>query len=48
MIVRLSFCDLAGSERQARTNSSGLRFKEAIAINQTIMQVRLCIQAKVK
>ena len=48
MIVRLSFCDQAGSERQARTNTSGLRFKEAIAINQTIMQVRLCIQAKVK
>ena len=46
--VMLSFCDLAGSERQAKTNSSGLRFKEAVCINQTIMQVRLCIQAKVK
>ena len=44
MCNRLSFCDLAGSERQAMTQSVGIRMKEASNINTSLLQLGLCIK----
>ena len=41
---RLSFCDLAGSERYTRTKSTGDRLKEAANINTSLLTLGRCIQ----
>ena len=42
---KLCIVDLAGSERQLRTNSEGLRLKEAARINQSLMNLGRCLNA---
>lgn len=41
---RLSLCDLAGSERSAKTQSVGDRLKEAGNINTSLMTLGRCIE----
>ena len=41
----VSFVDLAGSERQLRTGNSGLRLKESVAINSSLMTLGRCLEA---
>ena len=44
-ISSLSFVDLAGSERQMRTGNEGLRLKESVAINSSLMTLGRCLEA---
>ena len=44
MNCRLSFCDLAGSERQAKTNTTGDRIKEAGNINTSLLSLGRCMK----
>lgn len=39
---KFQICDLAGSERNTRTNSSGIRQKEAGQINSSLMHLMRC------
>ncbi len=41
----VSFVDLAGSERQLRTGNAGLRLKESVAINSSLMTLGRCLEA---
>lgn len=43
-LCRLSLCDLAGSERSAKTQSVGDRLKEAGNINTSLMTLGRCIE----
>lgn len=43
--VRLSLCDLAGSERCAKTQNKGERLKEAGNINTSLLILGKCINA---
>ena len=42
---RLSFADLAGSERLHRTGNVGIRLKESVAINASLMTLGRCLEA---
>eukprot|EP00887_Chlorella_sp_A99_P004608 scaffold4.g4608.t1 len=42
---RLSFVDLAGSERAQRTGNVGVRLKESVAINSSLMTLGRCLEA---
>jgi len=44
MIGQLSFVDLAVSERNSRTNTSGERLGEAGSISNTLVTLRSCIE----
>ncbi len=44
IVDRLSFCDLAGSERQSKTQSIGMRMREASNINSSLLQLGLCVK----
>jgi kinesin family protein 20 len=44
-LFRLSFCDLAGSERYTKTQSIGDRIKEAGNINTSLLTLGRCITA---
>lgn len=44
-ISQLSLVDLAGSERSNRTQTTGVRLKEASSINNTLMSLRTCMEA---
>ena len=44
-IGRASFVDLAGSERVHRAKIAGMRLKEAVAINASLMTLGRCLQA---
>jgi hypothetical protein len=44
-VSSLSFVDLAGSERQMRTGNEGLRLKESVAINSSLMTLGRCLEA---
>lgn len=37
------FCDLAGSERQTKTNNAGFRLKEALQINKSLVVLGRCL-----
>ena len=41
----ISFVDLAGSERQPRTGNAGLRLRESVAINSSLMTLGRCLEA---
>ena len=41
----ISFVDLAGSERQLRTGNAGVRLKESVAINSSLMTLGRCLEA---
>ncbi|KFM26537.1 Kinesin-like protein KIF19 [Auxenochlorella protothecoides] len=41
----MSFVDLAGSERAQRTGNVGLRLKESVAINSSLMTLGRCLEA---
>lgn len=41
---RLSFCDLAGSERYTKTQNTGERLKEASHINTSLLTLGRCMQ----
>ncbi|QDZ17621.1 kinesin heavy-chain domain-containing protein [Chloropicon primus] len=41
----ISFIDLAGSERQTRTGNDGIRLKESVAINSSLMTLGRCLKA---
>ncbi|CAG9854289.1 unnamed protein product [Phyllotreta striolata] len=43
-VSQLSIVDLAGSERSSRTNNTGTRLKEASAINNSLMNLRTCLE----
>uniref|UniRef100_A0A1B6F0N8 Kinesin-like protein n=1 Tax=Cuerna arida TaxID=1464854 RepID=A0A1B6F0N8_9HEMI len=43
-ISQLSFVDLAGSERTSRTNTAGMRLREAGTINNSLMTLRICLE----
>ncbi|XP_017771065.1 PREDICTED: kinesin-like protein KIF23 [Nicrophorus vespilloides] len=43
-IGQLSFVDLAGSERCNRTQTTGMRLKEASSINNSLMSLRNCLE----
>ncbi len=43
-MCRLSFCDLAGSERYGKTGSMGDRIKEAGNINTSLLTLGRCIK----
>ncbi|PRW57364.1 Kinesin KIF19 [Chlorella sorokiniana] len=42
---RISFVDLAGSERAQRTGNVGVRLKESVAINSSLMTLGRCLEA---
>lgn len=42
---KISFVDLAGSERATRTGNVGIRLKEAVAINGSLMTLGRCLEA---
>ena len=42
---RLAFVDLAGSERAQRTGNVGVRLKESVAINSSLMTLGRCLEA---
>jgi hypothetical protein len=42
---RLAFVDLAGSERVQRTGNVGVRLKESVAINASLMTLGRCLEA---
>ncbi|KAK9805478.1 hypothetical protein WJX72_000545 [[Myrmecia] bisecta] len=42
---QISFVDLAGSERAARTGNVGVRLKESVAINSSLMTLGRCLEA---
>ncbi|PSC76545.1 Kinesin KIF19 [Micractinium conductrix] len=42
---RMSFVDLAGSERAQRTGNVGVRLKESVAINSSLMTLGRCLEA---
>lgn len=42
---RLAFVDLAGSERVQRTGNIGVRLKESVAINASLMTLGRCLEA---
>ncbi|KAL4528188.1 hypothetical protein Ndes2526B_g07967 [Nannochloris sp. 'desiccata'] len=42
---RMSFVDLAGSERAQRTGNVGIRLKESVAINSSLMTLGRCLEA---
>lgn len=42
-ISKISFCDLAGSERLSKTGEAGKRLKEAGNINNSLMKLGMCI-----
>ncbi|GFS29802.1 kinesin-like protein KIF20A [Trichonephila inaurata madagascariensis] len=42
-VNRISFCDLAGSERAAKSQTSGMRLKEAGYINTSLMVLGRCL-----
>ena len=42
---KISFVDLAGSERATRTGNVGVRLKEAVAINGSLMTLGRCLEA---
>ena len=44
VLRRISFCDLAGSERWGKTNSFGERLKEAGKINTSLMTLGKCLE----
>lgn len=44
-VIRLSLCDLAGSERCAKTQNKGERLKEAGNINTSLLILGKCINA---
>lgn len=44
-VSSLSFCDLAGSERGARTGNTGERLREAAKINNSLMVLNRCVTA---
>lgn len=43
-ITKFSITDLAGSERQKNSGTTGTRFNEAIKINQGLTNLKRCIQ----
>ena len=43
-LCRLSLCDLAGSERHAKTHTTGERLKEAGNINTSLLTLGRCIE----
>ncbi|GIY42826.1 kinesin-like protein KIF20A [Caerostris darwini] len=43
-VNRISFCDLAGSERAAKSKTSGMRLKEAGYINTSLMVLGRCLE----
>ncbi|XP_025836119.1 kinesin-like protein KIF23 [Agrilus planipennis] len=43
-VGQLSLVDLAGSERCSRTQTTGLRLKEASIINNSLMTLRICLE----
>lgn len=44
LCCRLSFCDLAGSERHSKTQTVGDRIKEAGNINTSLLTLGRCIK----
>lgn len=44
-VSKISFCDLAGSERANKTKEVGDRLKEAGKINTSLMKLGMCIEA---
>ena len=42
-IAQVNLVDLAGSEWNKKTESVGMRFEEAKAINKSLMQLSLCL-----
>lgn len=44
VVSQLSLVDLAGSERTARTGNTGERLREAGNINNSLMNLRVCIE----
>jgi hypothetical protein len=46
--ARLKFCDLAGSERAAATNNSGMRFREGANINRSLLALGAVVSALAK
>lgn len=42
---RIAFVDLAGSERAQRTGNVGVRLKESVAINSSLMTLGRCLEA---
>ena len=44
VFVRLSLCDLAGSERYQKTGTGNDRLKEASVINTSLMTLSRCIE----
>ena len=42
---RMAFVDLAGSERAQRTGNVGIRLKESVAINSSLMTLGRCLEA---
>ena len=44
MIGQLSFVDLAVSERNSRTNTSGERLREARSIGNSLVTLKSCIE----
>ncbi|XP_057661130.1 kinesin-like protein KIF23 [Diorhabda carinulata] len=43
-VSQLSLVDLAGSERSSRTQNTGARLKEASCINNSLMNLRTCLE----
>ncbi|CAH1107195.1 unnamed protein product [Psylliodes chrysocephalus] len=43
-VSQLSLVDLAGSERSSRTQNTGARLREASAINNSLMNLRTCLE----
>jgi len=44
-MFRLSFCDLAGSERSGKTKNVGARLTEARKINSSLLSLGKCVEA---
>lgn len=44
ILYRLSFCDLAGSERAAKSQTTGMRLKEAGCINTSLLVLGRCME----